>query len=94
MASSAEGTAAADTLTAEQQDMLYMGDLIQGEAPGKAYGRGDATLEDLWYHGHNRRPDEQKARREFQTSMKGLQNDNLNKYMFMKRLPNYFEQPK
>ena len=89
-----KGTAAADTLTAEQQDMLYMGDLIQGEAPGKAYGRGDATLEDLWYHGHNRRPDEQKARREFQTSMKGLQNDNLNKYMFMKRLPNYFEQPK
>ena len=89
-----KGTAAADTLTAEQQDMLYMGDLIQGEAPGIAYGRGDATLEDLWYRGHNRRPDERKARKEFQTSMKGLQNDNLNKYMFMKRLPNYFEQPK
>ena len=89
-----KGTAAADTLTAEQQDMLYMGDLIQGKAPGIAYGRGDATLEDLWYRGHNRRPDERKARKEFQTSMKGLQNDNLNKYMFMKRLPNYFEQPK
>ena len=86
-----KGTDRADTLTSKQQDMLYMGDLIQGDAPGVKYGKGDATIEDLWYQGHNRRTDEKKARGEFQESMRGLQTDTLSNYNFMAPKPNYFD---
>lgn len=86
-----DGTSRADTLSREQQDMLFMGDLIEGPAPGRAYGAGQTNIESLWYRGHNRRPDEQTARREFRESMRGLQEDNLRNYMFQEDRPNYFE---
>lgn len=85
------GTSRADTLSREQQDMLFMGDLIEGPAPGRAYGAGQTDIESLWYRGHNRRPDEQTARREFRESMRGLQEDDLRNYMFQEDRPNYFE---
>jgi len=85
------GTSRADTLSREQQDMLFMGDLIEGPAPGRAYGAGQTDIETLWYRGHNRRPDEQNARKEFRESMRGLQDDNLRNYMFQENRPNYFE---
>jgi hypothetical protein len=85
------GTSRADTLSREQQDMLFMGDLIEGPAPGRAYGAGQTDIETLWYRGHNRRPDEQTARREFRESMRGLEQDNLRNYMFLEDRPNYFE---
>jgi len=86
-----EGTSRADTLTGTQQDMLYMGDLIEGPAPGKAYGAGKASLEDVWYKGHNRRKDEEAARLEFRESMRGIAQDNLRDYYFMEPKPNFFE---
>jgi len=85
------GTSRADTLSREQQDMLFMGDLIEGPAPGMAYGAGETDIETLWYRGHNRRPDEQAAREEFRESMRGLEQDNLRNYMFLEDRPNYFE---
>ena len=85
-----EGTSRADTLTGTQQDMLYMGDLIEGPAPGKAYGAGKASLEDVWYKGHNRRKDEEAARLEFRESMRGIAQDNLRDYYFMEPKPNFF----
>jgi len=85
------GTSRADTLSREQQDMLFMGDLIEGPAPGRAYGAGQTDIESLWYRGHNRRPDEQTARREFRESMRGLQEDDLRNYMFQEDRRNYFE---
>lgn len=85
------GTSRADTLSREQQDMLFMGDLIEGPAPGRAYGAGQTDIETLWYRGHNRRPDEQAAREEFRESMRGLEQDNLRNYMFLEDRPNYFE---
>lgn len=88
-----EGTANADTLTADQQDMLMMSNLIMDpKAPFRAYGAGNASIEDLWYHGVNRGKNEEKARAEFRESMRGLRNDDLNNYMFMEPKPNYFEQ--
>lgn len=89
-----EGTSRADTLTGTQQDMLYMGDLIEGPAPGKAYGSGKATLEDVWYRGHNRREDEEGARLEFRESMRGIAQDNLRDYYFAPPKPNFFERQK
>ena len=86
-----KGTSRADTLSAEQQDILFMGDLIQGPAPGKAYGAGQADIETLWYKGHNRRSDEQDAREEFKESMRGLRDDELRKYMFQETRENYFD---
>ena len=89
-----EGTSRADTLTGTQQDMLYMGDLIEGPAPGKDYGAGEATLEDVWYKGHNRRTDEKNARLEFRESMRGIKQDNLRNYYFAPPKPNFFERQK
>ena len=86
-----KGTSRADTLTGTQQDMLFMGDLIEGPAPGKDYGAGKASLEDVWYKGHNRRKDEEAARLEFRESMRGIAQDNLRDYYFMEPKPNFFE---
>ena len=87
-----DGTSRADTLSADQQHMLMTANLIADEkAPFKAYGRGDASLEDLWYSGVNRRPSEEKARAEFRESMRGLEQDDLSRYFFMGPRPNYFE---
>lgn len=89
-----DGTANADTLTADQQDMLMLANLIQDpKAPFSAYGRGEASLEDLWYRGVNRREDEQKARAEFRESYKAYQNEeDMLPYFLMGPKPNYFEQ--
>lgn len=90
-----DGTSRADTLSADQQHMLMTANLIADEkAPFKAYGRGDASLEDLWYRGVNRRPGEEKAREEFRESMEGLEQDDLSRYFFMGTKPNYFERQK
>lgn len=87
-----DGTSRADTLSADQQHMLMTANLIADEkAPFKAYGRGDASLEDLWYGGVNRRDEEAKARGEFRESMRGLSQDDLSRYFFMGPKPNYFE---
>jgi hypothetical protein len=91
-----QGTASADTLTAEQQDMLMMANLIMDpKSPFRAYGSGDASIEDLWYHGVNRREDEEKARQEFRESYEAYQNeDDMLPYLFMEPRPNYFEAQK
>lgn len=86
-----KGTSRADTLSREQQDMLFMGDLIQGPAPGKAYGAGQTNIESLWHKGYNKRSDEQTARGEFRESMRGLREDDLRNYMFQENRPNYFQ---
>lgn len=88
-----DGTASADTLTAEQQDMLMMANLIMDpKAPFRAYGAGEASLEDLWYKGVNRRDDEDKAREEFRESYDAYEDeDDMLQYLFMDPKPNYFE---
>jgi hypothetical protein len=90
-----DGTSRADTLSADQQHMLMTANLIADDkAPFRAYGRGDASLEDLWYKGVNRRDEEAKARGEFRESMRGLAQDDLSRYFFMGPKPNYFERQK
>lgn len=85
------GTSRADTLFSDQQRMLMLSNLIMDDkAPFRAYGAGDASIEDLWYEGVNRKDNEAGARQEFRNSMIRLQGDDINKYKTLGPRPNYF----
>lgn len=86
-----EGTSRADTLFSDQQRMLMLSNLIMdNKAPFRAYGAGDASIEDLWYEGVNRKDNEAGARQEFRNSMIRLQGDDINRYKTLGPRPNYF----